>query len=287
MVPGITIRHSRESQIARCLIDWAGQEGWNPSPHDAEAFFAADPDGWWIAEDATGAPLGGLSLVHAEDGGFAFLGLYIVRPDWRGKGVGISLWTAALEASPARCVGLDGVVAQQENYARSGFVLAFQNQRMRFTPQHLAGLSAEGLVPLAEVPFDALCALDRAVAYPAGRETFLKGWITPPGGAALALLKGGILSGYGVVRPCLSGHKIGPLVADGADDALRLLAGLAEAVGLEEGYLDISHANPAAVEMTARRGMESVFETARMYRGEAPAALDLSRLWGVTTFELG
>jgi hypothetical protein len=76
-------------------------------------------------------------------------------------------------------------------------------------------------------------------------------------------------------------------VADGADDALRLLAGLAEAVGLEEGYLDISHANPAAVEMTARRGMESVFETARMYRGEAPAALDLSRLWGVTTFELG
>jgi GNAT superfamily N-acetyltransferase len=269
------------------LCAWAAREGWNPGLQDAETFYAADPGGWWIAEDSAGVPVGGLSLVHSDDTRFAFLGLYIVRPEWRGRGVGLRLWTAAIAASPAVCIGLDGVPNEQENYARSGFVLAFRSQRFAFTQQQVAGLSVDGVVDGRAVPFEALCALDQAVAYPGSRRAFLRRWLTPVGGALRVVLRDGVLRGYGVIRRCESGYKIGPLVANTDADARSLLAALVAAVGAEEGYWDIPHANPAAVALAADLGFSAVFETARMYRGAAPAPLDLSRLWGVTSFELG
>jgi GNAT superfamily N-acetyltransferase len=283
----VTVRQWRDPKAAQCLCDWAAAEGWNPGIQDAEIFYTADPGGWWIAETAEGQPVGGVSLVHGEENGFAFLGLYIVRPDWRGRGIGLRLWNAAIAASPAVCIGLDGVPAEQENYARSGFVMAFRSQRFRFTAQHVAGVVGADVLTLGSVPFDEVCALDRAVAFPAQRRAFLRRWIAPEAGAGLAIVRDGVLRGYGVIRPCLSGYKVGPLVAENEDDARALLAALVGAVHAKEGYLDVPHANPAAVALAADLGLEAVFETARMYRGAEPAALDVSRLWGVTTFELG
>jgi phosphoglycolate phosphatase-like HAD superfamily hydrolase len=44
--------------------------------------------------------------------------------------------------------------------------------------------------------------------------------------------------------------------------------------------------NAAAVALAERHGLQPVFETARMYRGPAPSE-PLTRIYGVTTFELG
>ena len=63
--------------------------------------------------------------------GFGFLGLYIVKAEHRGQGFGLELWRAALDHLGDRMVGLDGVVAQQENYRKSGFRLAFRNIRQK------------------------------------------------------------------------------------------------------------------------------------------------------------
>ena len=48
------------------LIDWAAREGWNPGLDDATAFWAADPEGYWIAEEE-GAVAAALSLVRYDD----------------------------------------------------------------------------------------------------------------------------------------------------------------------------------------------------------------------------
>jgi hypothetical protein len=37
------------------------------------------------------------------------------------------MWNAAIAHAGPRVIGLDGVVAQQQNYARSGFKLAYAN----------------------------------------------------------------------------------------------------------------------------------------------------------------
>jgi len=51
-------------------------------------------------------------------------------------------------------------------------------------------------------------------------------------------------------------------------------------------YLDVPEPNAEALALVGDRGMGKVFETARMYRGPAPR-LELDRVFGVTTFELG
>ena len=104
----VTIRMMSPAEVDRALA-WAAEEGWNPGLEDADAFRSADPDGFLLAvEDAT--PIGCIAAVR-YGASFGFLGLYIVRPDHRGRGVGITLWRAALERFAGRVIGLDGVVA--------------------------------------------------------------------------------------------------------------------------------------------------------------------------------
>jgi len=69
--------------------------------------------------------------------------------------------------------------------------------------------------------------------------------------------------------------------------AERLFTALrADVAGEEPVFLDIPACHPAAVALVERHGWRPVFETARMYAGPAPQ-LDLARIYGVTSFELG
>jgi ribosomal protein S18 acetylase RimI-like enzyme len=268
-----------EADLVR-VLEWAAEEGWNPGLNDADCFRAADPDGFFIGE-FEGAPVGSISAVrYGAD--FGFLGLYIVRPRYRGRGFGLSLWRRAMEHFGERNVGLDGVVAQQANYRKSGFRLAWRNVRQRGEgPEDDPG----GLVDLASVAIGEVARYD-ATAFPAFRLGFLAAWLRQPGAAALAALDGADLSGFGLMRPCREGYKIGPLLADDEAIADRLFRGLrARARGLPV-FLDTPQCNPAATALAARHGLTPVFETARMYTRQAPD-LRLDRCFGVATFELG
>ncbi len=108
-------------------IDWAANEGWNPGLYDSRCFYDTDPDGFFIAF-LDNEPVGCISAVSYSNS-FGFIGLYIVRPEFRKKGYGKRLWTVALEYLRDRNVGLDGVPAQQQNYEKWGFRLAYRNIR--------------------------------------------------------------------------------------------------------------------------------------------------------------
>src|SRR5262245_50604652 len=122
----LRIRTMRPDEIP-LAVDWAAREGWNPGVADAACFATVDPDGFLVGE-LDGAPAATISCVN-YDTRFAFLGFYIVRPDLRGRGHGLSIWNAAIAHAGARVIGLDGVVAQQPNYMKSGFRLAYANVR--------------------------------------------------------------------------------------------------------------------------------------------------------------
>ena len=122
----LSIRTMRPDEIS-IAIDWAAGEGWNPGLADAACFATADPNGFLMGE-LDGVPVAIVSCVKYS-ASFAFLGLYIVREDMRGRGYGLSLWNAAIARAGRRVIGLDGVVAQQQNYKRSGFELAYANVR--------------------------------------------------------------------------------------------------------------------------------------------------------------
>lgn len=142
------------------------------------------------------------------------------------------------------------------------------------------------IAPAVDVPFAAVSELDRKV-FPERRDVFLRHWLRQPMSGAYVARDGGRSTGYTVVRKCREGWKIGPLIADDAATAQRLYdTASAHAVSGEAIFLDVPQPNRAAQSLAESRGLTPVFETARMYTGADPA-IDLSKLYGVTTFELG
>jgi GNAT superfamily N-acetyltransferase len=278
---GLRIRPMRPDEIS-IAVNWAGAEGWNPGLADDACFAAADPEGFFIGE-LDGAPAATVSCVN-YGASFAFLGFYIVREDLRGRGYGLSIWNAAIAHAGPRVIGLDAVMAQQRNYRKSGFQFAYANVRYGGTVAAPNAREA-GVIALTDVPLAAVEAHD-ATVFPAPRTAFLRAWIGSPGHVGCALVRDGGLAGWGVIRPCRKGRKIGPLVADDRATAEVVLSALLASVGGGEIFLDVPSINREAVALAQDLGLVAVFETARMYIGAVPR-LRLERVFGVTTFELG
>jgi GNAT superfamily N-acetyltransferase len=264
-------------------IEWAAREGWNPGLHDADAFHAADPQGFLMGL-LDGEPVATLSAVrYGRD--FGFMGFYIVDPGHRGRGYGLQLWNAGLAHLAGRNVGLDGVLAQQGNYQKSGFKLAYRN--IRFEGLAKEGVSLRsGIVPASALPFDLLEAYERRF-FPAPRTEFLQQWLGQTGAHTRACVEEAQLKGYGMIRPCRTGYKIGPLVADNPEIASDLFDSLVREVEPSAPiFLDVPEVNRDAVVLAQKNGMTAVFETARMFTGEEPR-VPLEKIFGVTSFELG
>ncbi|MGW3408849.1 GNAT family N-acetyltransferase [Streptomyces sp. NPDC000888] len=260
---------------------WAADEGWNPGLSDSVSFFAQDPEGFFIGR-LGGEPVSAVSVVN-YGADYAFLGFYLVRPDLRGRGYGITTWKTALAHAGGRTVGLDGVVAQQDNYRQSGFELAYRTSR--FGGIVPAGETPTGVRPAEATDLAAVTAYDSA-CYPADRPRFLEPWLSGPDHRAFVRRTDGRLSGYGVIRPGRDALRIGPLFADTAEDARALFVALTGEAAGREVAIDIPGTNAAGVALAEEFGLTPSFDTARMYTGPVrPFAGE--RVYGVTTLELG
>jgi GNAT superfamily N-acetyltransferase len=277
----LRIRTMRPDEIS-IAVDWAAAEGWNPGLADAACFATVDAGGFLIGE-LDGAPAATVSCVN-YGASFAFLGFYIVREDLRGRGYGLRIWNAAIAHAGARVIGLDGVVAQQQNYKKSGFELAYANVRYGGAVA-APDTQRPGVIALTEVPLAAVEASDITV-FPAPRTAFLRAWIGSPGHVGRALVRDGRLTAWGVIRPCRKGRKIGPMVAADRAAAEAVLSALLASAGGAEIFLDVPSVNRDAIALAQDLNLAPVFETARMYTGAIPP-LRLERVFGVTTFELG
>ena len=172
--PPVTVRPMRRDELS-IAIDLAGDEGWNPGLHDAETFRAADPGGFFALEH-DGRVIGTVSVVRYGDG-FAFGGLYVLRPEYRGRGIGYALQQEfTLPFAGSRNLGIDGVFGMQARYASAGFVFAHRNARLQGTG---GGTAPAGVLPLGEVPFEAVAAYDRPF-FPGPREAFLRAFLSQP-----------------------------------------------------------------------------------------------------------
>lgn len=264
-------------------VEWAAKEGWNPGLHDIEAFYATDPQGFFMGF-LDGEPISSLSAV-AYDDTFGFLGFYIVKPEYRDKGYGWQLWQEALKHLPIQNIGLDGVLAQQENYKNSGFQLAYKN--IRFEGKGIKDHGKwENISSLSEIPFEQIKNFDHQI-FPAKRSAFLTNWIQQPDSLAVGYIKNDELEGYGVVRKCRTGYKVGPLFANSYETADTLFNRMRVFIGENEFiYLDTPETNKNAVELVNKYQMKPMFETARMYTKEQPN-VPTGKIYGVTSFELG
>lgn len=259
----------------RTAIGWAASEGWNPGLDDAETFHSIDPEGFlmgWL----DGHPIGSISAVDWGSG-FGFIGLYIVLPEYREQGYGIKLWQAAMDRLAGKTVGLDGVVAQQDNYARSGFQLAHRNLRFEGTAGALAGESYGRETTISDLP--ELMEFDVA---PSQRPTYFSRWLQQNRAVTLRGDQSVL-----VCRPCQRGVKLGPVISPNKDEARLLIGSACSRLSPDTPvFLDIPETNGEALALVEEYGMTLQFETARMYHGKQPS-FEHKSWFGVTTLELG
>lgn len=268
------------------LVSWASSEGWNPGRYDADIFWKTDSKGF-VAAEIDGELIGGGSIVSYQ-GDFGFMGFFIVKPEFRGQGLGTQLWFARREKLKSRlkttaAIGMDGVFEMQPFYTKGGF--KFSHREIRFEGRGIACSLSSSVTPLSEISFDLILDYDR-VHFPAERASFLKAWITQPESRALGVIENTQLKGYGVIRRCENGYKIGPLFADNEAIALDLFNGLSDHAAEDAIFVDVPEINLHAMRIVKDKGMKEVFGCARMYFGNKPKLPD-EQIYGVTTFELG
>jgi GNAT superfamily N-acetyltransferase len=277
----ITRMSGAELELA---IDWARDEGWNPGLHDASCFHAADPHGFFVGKLDNNAIAVASAVAYDEN--FSFFGLYIVDPVYRGHGYGLVLTHACLTYLGTRVVGLDGVVKMTDKYEQLGFTTAHYNARYEIQ-SHLIPCTTLSMpvISLKNVPFSMLKLYDRQ-HFQAPRDVFLKRWVTQPGVKTAAIIQAGALCGYGVMRPCHHGFKIGPLFADTPSIANTLFLHLIAHAAGKKVYLDSPTNNPNAMALVNDHGLKQVFETVRMYLRDEPE-IKIEQIYGITSFELG
>ncbi len=264
------------------MMEWAAQEGWNPGIDDAEAFWSADKSGFFIARVAD-EMVAAISVVN-HDEQMAFLGLYLCKPEFRGQGIGFGLWNHALQHADTRCVGLDGVAAQEANYVKSGFVRQGTVTRLEGKcPQ-----AVQGNTRMVDVTrdYERLAQLDaQAIGYT--RPQFLSQWVGAevPTRQTVVVEHAGSVEGFATVRMCHDGVKIGPIVARDDQDAMALLTAASGVFDTQKVIVDLPDNQTELMNILCGLGFINTFQTAHMFRGQAPETSKLYR--AVATMECG
>ena len=294
---------SMTREEAEVLLGWAAAEGWNPGLADLEVAWSFDPQGFIALRH--GAPgqateLVGGGAILSYDGQCGFMGLFIMRADHRGQGLGRVLWHERLRRLQARLqpgafIAMDGVLNMAPFYAAGGFVHHYYDYRYQGAANPAALTVPDGIatVPLASVPFAEVDAYDCEV-FGQPRTGFLRRWLAANGGHGVAVRgeggpgagQDGVLRGYGFLRPCLKGYKFGPVFADDAATARALLRDLMARVPGETVALDVPEPNASAMAIAHELGWERPFACAKMFHG-ATVPDTTSRVVGVTSFEFG
>ncbi len=278
-----SISQMSEKEINDIAIQWAKEEGWNPGLNDADCFYAQNPEGFFIGR-LDSVPIGCCSAT-IYDNNFAFFGFYIVKQQYRHHGYGMEMTLHRLNYAGNRNIGLDGVLEMCSKYENIGFRTAHMNVRY----QGKAVVEDTGdhhLVPITDALRPILDSYDR-LYFPAHRKAFLDCWLKPSvNRMAIAFMEDKAIKGYGVIRRCFNGYKIGPLFADSFEIAETILRELARFTKGEVFFLDIPEPNLTALRLVERYHMKPCFKTLRMYT-KVPPNINLNNVFGITTFELG
>ena len=264
----------------KIALSWAKSEGWNPGIDDANNFYVTDPGGFLIGE-LNGIPISSISVMRYNPN-FNFIGLYIVKPEYRKQGFGLKTWQEVFKLIPGQNAALDGVLQQVNNYAKFGFKSA--HSHLRYQGKIPGQISAD-VIDIKTVDFAKLCAYDN-LYFPGDRPNFLSKWINQSLGQGYAIINDGNLAGYGMIRKAIDGFRIGPLFAENITIAEKLFLALADYTKGDNIYIDVPNINTGGISLFENYQMQYMFECVRMNTGDLPN-INWGNVFGVTTLELG
>jgi GNAT superfamily N-acetyltransferase len=265
----VNIRNMSQDEL-EMVMGWAKDEGWNPGKYDYLAYYALDQNGFLILTLGDEI-IGSLSILkYSQD--FAFIGLFIVLPEYRNKGYGTMLWEEGLRRlSEVSMVGLYAVQQQVPRYERSEFSTHHENFRWEMEESRKESLSHLSGFFEAREHYDELVAYDQGI-WGASRDSFFSSFLEKPETYIfISFNDENKVSGYGMIRPCISGYRIGPIYCDDIESAKQLTRLLQSQIPPNSNIIfDIPITNPFSevfAEFFQLKPVESV-NTMAMFKGE-------------------
>ena len=236
--------------------------GWNQTAGDWERLLSASPEGCFAAE-CEGRVAGTVATVIYE-GRFAWIGMVIVDPPYRGKGIGTTLLERAISYLDSRSVPtikLDATPLGKPLYEQFGFVSEYDVERWALT-------RAVGKPAVRNVvrELDAVLRLDREV-FGADRSPLLRSVARETPQFVLVTKQQEAVAGYAFGRRGTRADHLGPWVAPDEDVAVTLLDEFLRRSERELVFIDCVRRNPWAVSLAQAHDFELSRPLTRMFRG--------------------
>ena len=261
--------------------------GWNQTLDDWQRLLTLSPEGCFIAE-WNGTPAGTATTISYDEK-VAWIGMLLVHPDFRSRGVGRALLERCLEYFERRgisCIKLDATPQGQPLYDRFGFKEEWRLTRWetRCLPQ-VAPTEQKNVYPCTEHQASAVAELDRT-AFGVRRQPLLRTLLSGCERALLYKSSHGI-AGYGIVRQGSRAYYLGPLVADNPSTAAGLVAALLRDSAGKSIYWDIPDQNNEAVALAKHLGFNVQRHFRRLYLGTSNIQGCCSTYFGIADPALG
>ncbi|MCP4134691.1 MAG: GNAT family N-acetyltransferase [bacterium] len=256
----MTIRSvTTPEELTALHMRWSIDLDWNPGLYDGETYYELDREGF-LAGSIRGTPVAAIAATHTGRSGH--IGLFIVRPEFRGRGYAHRLFDEAMDyLQDCDYVILDSVSEQKDFYLQKGFRPGHINSRYKAVATGREHSSLEklpaGIIPLSCVPFE-MTASYCAPYFPGPREEFFRAWLGQPEAISFGKLnRDGSMQGVIVARKALDGYRLGPLFAEDSGTAGDLMDSLMFMMEPGENiYMEIPSNNPAARPFRERYSME-------------------------------
>jgi predicted N-acetyltransferase YhbS len=240
--------------------------GWNQLDRDWKIFLESSPRGCRVATDERGNVVGTVTTI-CYDHHFSWIGMVLVDPAMRRKGIGMQLLQEALLVlNDQETVKLDATPAGREVYIKLNFADEYQLSRMHIHFVTADKLSVTKAVPMQQSDLLKVWKLDNE-AFGADRRYLLNLLLEECPELAFVLNEGQRIKGYCLGR---SGHNykhIGPVVAYELEDAINLVsAALRNCMG-SPAILDVNHHSTEWLQWLSSAGFAEQRPFIRMYRG--------------------
>ncbi len=261
--------------------DLSRRAGWNQTRRDWERFLCLGQGGCFLAlEEGQSAGTATTTCYGTE---LAWIGMVLVHPDFRRRGIGTELLRRAIsylrEEREIACVRLDATPEGRPLYEALGFEAEWDISRWQ--RERRGDLKGSAFSAPSELGPAAL-ALDHIV-FGADRANLLK-----------SLVEGSVLGvqhadgSFGLLREGMRASYLGPVTAASVRGGLEIAETLIRSCPEDHAvFWDLPDKNFPAVELAASLGFRPVRRLTRMRLGDRATSCDPSGIFGLSEPGLG
>lgn len=266
----LTIRAAKSAkEIQDIWYPVTQQEGWNPGKIDPNIFIQAAPENFFIASLDKDI---GCCVALPYDNNTAFIGYYILYPEYRGKGYGFVLFKKCLDSVKGMNVGLSAVEAQVSNYAKMGFKPSSRHRCYKLQATKETTPSTSSLLDVKTIPRSKLVESDFAAIGMKRSKLFNDDayiW-TDPAVFGYAIRTSDKLAAWALCRPQVDGYRIGPLYAQNDSQADTLVDAILAKLPVGTKASLSTELIPWISTLEKRYTVTAAYPMTTMYTGENP-----------------